>query len=273
MVAAALEDVELTVSTVPDTEFTAERLVLEHGGTLVNCTHAPAARAAELGGSVRPGKGSVLLNAGLVPGVANLLAAGLLARHPEADRLEIAFTILKDASGGRAGADFVHAGLTSRCHHRVLRVQMPEPFGQLSCVEVAEGDDFGFGGVGGGREIGTYLGFGDRSIDLTLRGLNAARLMQLLPRAAFSATAEEGGGPSEEPTAVWVGARRKGELLGVSGLECRGDYRGTAAAAQIFGEALLAIERPGCFNPEDLFGLEEIAPGLEPVGLEVSVAV
>jgi NAD(P)-dependent dehydrogenase (short-subunit alcohol dehydrogenase family) len=47
-VGAALRDVDLVVSAVADPKLTAERWVLEQGGLLVNCSHAPA-RAARRG--------------------------------------------------------------------------------------------------------------------------------------------------------------------------------------------------------------------------------
>jgi hypothetical protein len=270
-VAPAFRGVDLVINTVPHPAWAAERAILKQGGVLVNCSHAPGRAAAAIAAEAGELKGTVLLNAGLVPGVTNLVAAELLEEYPRADCLEVAFTVLSAATAGRAGGEFVHRGLTSQRHHRVVELPMPRPFGRLSFIEVAEGEDGGFGGVAGKREVTTYLGFGERPLRLALRAMNALRLISFLPRATF--TLDRGGAAeaSREPTAVWVGARRGTKRLGASLLECEGDYRTTAAAARVFGEALLdGRGRPGCFNPEDLFTLSDLLPAFDDVGLRVT---
>jgi hypothetical protein len=267
----AVHDVDLVVSTVPHPSWSAERVVLEHGGFLVNCSHAPARVPVRITAAAKDPKGLVLLNAGLVPGVANLVAAELLERQPRADCLEVGFTVLSAATAGKAGGEFAHRGLTSRRRHRVVTLPMPEPFRGLKFIQTAEDEDGGFGGVADGRAIETYLGFADRPLDLALRAINSLRLMSALPRAAFAVDRGGSGVASREPTAVWVGARRGGERLGASMIECDGDYRVTAAAARIFGEALRDLRhRPGCFNPEDLFCLDDLLPAFEEVGLHLT---
>jgi hypothetical protein len=47
-----------------------------------------------------------VLHAGLAPGVTPLVAAELLARHPEAETLEVALTLSAQTTSGRAGAEF-----------------------------------------------------------------------------------------------------------------------------------------------------------------------
>jgi hypothetical protein len=267
---SALEGVDLVISTVADPGLAAERWVLEHGGTLVNCSHASGAAAQTLEAEAGPAKGTILLNAGLVPGVANLAASALLTSHPQADCLEVAFTVLKEGTAGRGGADFIHAGLVSRSHHRVRTLSLPEPFGRQTCIEIHEDEDCGFAGVAGGREVRNYLGFADWSASWSLRAVNAMRLMRLLPRAAFATGAASPGSASREPTAIWLGAKRGNEGIGASVLECEGDYRTTAEAARVFGEALLARGRPGCFNPEDLFDFGELAAPLTEIGVRVA---
>jgi hypothetical protein len=270
-VVPALRDVDLVINTVAHPGWAAERAVLEGGGVLVNCSHAPARAAAAMLAEAKGSNGTVLLNAGLVPGVANLMAAELLAANPRADRLEVAFTVLRAGTAGRAGGEFAHRGLTSQSHHRVVRLPMPEPFGELSFIEVAEGEDGGFGGVAGWRTLETYLGFGDRPLDLALRAMNSLRLISVLPGAAFTLGLGSRADASREPTAIWVGARRGDERLGASVLECEGDYRSTAIAARLFGEVLLGRRgRRGCFNPEDLFRLDDLLPALADLGLRVT---
>jgi hypothetical protein len=265
-----LNGVDLIVSAVADPGFAAERWVLANGGLLVNCSHAPGATATalttEIDGRCR---GTVLLNAGLVPGVANLVAAELLDKHPAADTLEVAFTVVRQATAGSGGGEFVHSGLASCSHHEVVGLPLPEPFGHLTCIEIHESEDCGFAGVAAGRRVKNYLGFGDRSIAWGLRIANALHLMRALPKAAFAVDAAHTEHPSREPTAIWVGARNGRELLGAQTVECEGDYRTTAEAARMFSEALIADRRPGCFNPEDLFNVGDLAAPLNEMGVRV----
>jgi hypothetical protein len=270
-VAPAVHDMDLVVSTVPHPGWSAERVVLEEGGFLVNCSHAPARVATAITAEANEPKGTVLLNAGLAPGVVNLVAADLLENHPEADCLEVGFTILSAGTAGKAGGEFAHHGLTSRHRHRVVTLPMPEPFGRLKFIEIAETEDGGYGGVAGSRSVENYLGFADRPLNLLLRTLNALGLMSVLPRAPFAVNRGGKGAASKEPTAVWVGARLGGERLGASMLECEGDYRSTAAAARVFAEALVDGQfQPGCFNPEDLFSLDDLLSEFEDVGLRIT---
>jgi hypothetical protein len=212
----------------------------------------------------------VLLNGGLVPGVANLIAADLLDRHPEADTLEVAFTVLREGTAGRGGGEFVHSGLAARSRHRTIELPMPAPFGELRCIEIHESEDCGFAGVAGGRRVRNYLGFGDRPAAWALQTANALGLMRLLPRVAFTAGNGGTGPPSQEPTAIWIGVRRGRKLLEASTAACKGDYRMTGFAARLFGEALVANPRPGCFNPEDLFDLGDFVSPLNEMGVRIA---
>lgn len=267
-----LGDVDLVVSSVPHPGFAAERAVLEQGGTLINCADVPARKAAALGAEVGEPKGTVLLNAGMLPGVANLLAAELLEKYPQADCLEVGFTVHMGETSGNAGAEWAHRALTCQRHHRVIKLPLPEPYGELKFMQVAEPEDVGLGAVAGDRRNETYLGFVDRPVSFALRVINGLRLMSLLPRFAFvmgrTGATEEA---STDLTLMSIAVRRGSERLGVSILECDGDYRTTAAVARVFAEALLDRgSRPGCFNPEDLFSLDDLLLALENVDLRIT---
>jgi hypothetical protein len=272
-IASAMSDVDLVVSTVAHPGLTAERLVAERGGTLVNCSHASGHAARAIAMDTGQPRGTVLLNGGLVPGVANLVAADLLRGHPEADCLEVAFTVLNRGSAGRAAGEFAYRGLACRSHHRVSKLPLPDPFGDLACIEIDEQEDGGYyAGVARSRRVETYVGLGDWPLSLALRAANALRLMRLLPRIAFTVQRGDPNGLSSEPTVVWVGARRGGERLDACTIECEGDYRTTAAMARIFGERLAGSGRPGCFNPEDLFELSDLRPSLDKAGIKIADA-
>lgn len=265
----AVRDVDLVISTIPHRELAAERHVLEHGGVLINCSHAPSTTTEVLAREVKEPKGAVLINAGLAPGIANLEAVELLSHYPEADCLEVAFTILSAGTAGKAGGEFAYQGLSSRSHHRVVRLPLPHPFGDTACIETAGSDGY-FGSAAGTRTVETYLGFADLTLNLGLRTANALRLMRLLPKPAFAAERGRPDRASREPTAVWLGARKGGERLGSSIIECEGDYRTTAEAARLFGQKLLAADRAGCFNPEDVFSIEDLLPLLTAEGTRIS---
>jgi len=66
------------------------------------------------------------MNAGIAPGVTNLLAAELLEENPDADEVELVFTVTTHGTGGAAAAPFAHRGFTGRGHHRVMQVTLPE---------------------------------------------------------------------------------------------------------------------------------------------------
>lgn len=271
-VAPALAGVDLALSAVPHPGCTAERLVLDRGGLLVNCSDLPAHTAPALAEASEDPKGTVLLNAGLAPGVGNLVAAELLAEHPEADCLELAITVYVGETAGRAAGEFAHRALTARRHHRVIKLPMPKPFGELAFIQVAEDEDVGMGGVAGDRRNETYLGFADRYANLAARAVNGMRLMSALPRAPFligrDRAIEEA---SRHPCAICIGVRRGDRRLAASVIECEGDYRGTAASARVFAEELLERpKQPGCFNPEELFRLDELLPALAEAGVSVS---
>jgi hypothetical protein len=154
----------------------------------------------------------------------------------------------------------------------VLELPLPEPFGRTSCIEVGEGEDQGFAVVAGGRSVERYLCFADPPLRLALHAINALRLTTLLPRAAFVLGARRNRGTaSREPTVIWVGACHRKRRLGVRILECEGDYRTTATLARLFAiELLHHPSQPGCFNPEDVLTLEQLAPSLDGIGLRVT---
>ncbi|HEX4837848.1 MAG TPA: NAD-dependent epimerase/dehydratase family protein, partial [Solirubrobacteraceae bacterium] len=248
-----LERVDLIVSTVCHTSLNEERLVLERGGVLVNCTHFHRKEMASLAASVQEAKGTVLLNAGLVPGISNLAAAKLLKKHPQADCLEVALTVLNKGTAGREGGEIVYEGLTSPGKHPVMKLSLPEPFGELPCIgATSQEEDFGFGGVAGSRDVKLYLAFGDRWLSVFLRAHNALGLLRIMPKVLFRVNRGPQAEPSREPTVIWLGARRGAERLGASIVQCEGDYRTTAAAGHLFSERLFADSRPGCFSPQDL---------------------
>lgn len=274
-IAAALADVDVAVNTVPHPELPAERVALREGGRVVNVsTHPPAAGRA-LRAQAHDARGTVLLNSGVAPGVTNLVAADLLARHPDADVVEIALTISAGGASGRAGGTFAHRGFTSARKHRTRRIPLPEPYGERTCLGFAEEERGWLGDVADGRAVESYICFAERAPAMAMLALNRLGLMSVLPRFAF--VVGRGKVPEEasrERVAEWVAVRAGDQRLAARTVECRGDYASTAAvgvgfAAALLGERGAEVPSTGCFYPDELFTLAEFEPALREAGIEV----
>jgi hypothetical protein len=265
-VAAALQADELVVNTVPHPGLPAERHVLDHGGTLINMAGLPAAAARSLRAVAAGARGTVLMNAGLAPGVTSVVAADMLRLHPEADELEIVLTVSTTIARGPAGADFVHRGLTAVGRHRTARVPLPAPFGERVCVGFGEGDAGWLGGVAEGRLVRLYVCVAEPAAHEQLLAENAAGTMRTLPPSLFRSAAGRGG---EEPVAHWIAAVRRGRRLSARTVECRGDFASTARSTLVFASVLASRSRAGCFGPEEICRLADIEPALRSAGITV----
>jgi hypothetical protein len=263
----ALREDELVINTVAHRALIAERLVLERGGTLINIGALPAAAARELRAVAGGARGTVLMNAGLAPGVTTIVAADLLRRHPEAEELEMVFTLSIAAPRGSASVDFVHSGLAAVARHRTVLAPLPKPFGERVCLGFREEDAGWLGGIAEGRLVRPYICVLEPAVHERLLAVNGAGAMTRLPRSA--------GNParSKEPVAHWIAAIRGDRRLAARTVRCYGDSTHTARSAVVFAEALLA--RPpggGCFDPEEICALEDIRAALQGAGIRVLAA-
>lgn len=103
-VRTAMRGVDVVVNTVPDVALVAERAVLEAGGTLLNVSALPAAAGIELRNDATSPRGMVVMNAGIAPGLTSVVAGDLVDRYPDADEVEIVFTVSTKGTSGPAGA-------------------------------------------------------------------------------------------------------------------------------------------------------------------------
>jgi hypothetical protein len=301
----ALREDELVINTVAHRALVAERLVLERGGTLINIGALPAAAARELRAVAGGARGTVLMNAGLAPGVTTIVAADLLRRHPEAEELEMVFTLSTAAPRGSASVDFVHSGLAAVARHRTAVVPLPKPFGERVCLGFREEDAGWLGGIAEGRLVRPYVCILEPAVHERLLAVNGAGAMTRLPRSLLSPapvlaptpvlTPVPGPGPgpvpgaalgrspvpapagnparSKEPVAHWIAAIRGDRRLSARTVRCYGDSTHTARSAVVFAEALLA--RPpggGCFDPEEICALEDIRAALQGAGIRILAA-
>ena len=276
-VRAALQDVDLVANPVPDERLVAERVVLEHGPAIVNVSAIAAARGWALQQEAAPGRGLVLIHAGLVPGITSLVAADLLRRHPEADELELAFTLSATATSGKSGAGLIHRYLTAARHHSTFRADLGAPLGARTCFEVGP-EDRGWLSeqLLGRRRVRLGVYFRERALQGLFRALNRLRMIRGTPRLAF--VVGRGRVPAEatrEPIAEWVAVNRAGERLAARVVHGRGDYRMTAQSTVVLGEALVQLRarepsRGGVFAPEELFALEQLGPAFERAGFQIA---
>jgi NAD dependent epimerase/dehydratase family len=275
-VAAVIADVDMVVDPVPHPELTAERVVLRQGGVLIDVSMRPAAAARRLRGETASARGTVVLNAGRTPGVSNLVVADLLAAHPDADSVEIVFSFTAGGVSGRAGGESLHRHLTSARSHGTAVIPFPAPVGPTRCLRFAESEDGWLGDLAGRRGVATYARFSPRALRRAVLSVNALRLMQALPRAAFVPRGRNRRAElTTESLTEWVAVRREGAHLAARTITGAGNYRVTAAATLVLAQALLDPARrdrvpPGCFEPQQLFSLPELEADLRQRGLAVN---
>jgi hypothetical protein len=275
-VAAAIVGVDLVVDPVPHPGLTAARVVLREGGALIDVSMRPAADVQRLRAEAASARGTVVLNAGRTPGLSNLVVADLLAAHPHADAVEIVFSFTAGGASGRAGGESVHRYLTSARRHKTAMIPFPAPVGPTRCLAFAEVEDGWLGELAGRRAVATYARFRPRVLHCAMLGVNALRLMQVLPVAAFVPRRKNRQTElTTEPVIEWVGVRRQGTLLEARTITGEGNYRVTAAATLVLAESLLdpgrrGRARPGCFEPQELFSLPELEANLQQRGVAVN---
>ena len=269
-----VEGVDLVVSTVPDPTLAAERHVLENGGVMLNLSAEPARALSSLRGG-GPADGTVVMNAGIAPGVTNLVAAALLEEHPEADEVELVFTVTTKGSGGRAAGDFAHRGLTGVRHHRTSTMRLAPPFGTRQVLGFAEADRGWLGPAAAGITVSPYVCLAERPAQGLMLALNSARLISLLPRAALrSRRSTAVAAASSEPVAHHVSVLAAGRRLGIGLVRGHGDFRMAAESSVVFADALLGRDggeavKPGAWYPEEVLTLQRLAEPLGQAGIAV----
>lgn len=261
----------LVVNTAPHPGLLAERTVLDRGGVAINISALPAAAGRSLRAVAGGARGTVLMNAGLAPGVTNLVAKDLLDSHPEADELEIVFTLSAKTPRGPASAEFIHRGLAALARHRTALIPLPAPFGERRCVGFGESDAGWLGGVAEGRLVRLYICVVEPELHQRMVALNDDGAMRnLLPSAIGPRHATNAEKPSREPVAHWIAALRNRRRLGARTVRCRGDFLHAARSTVAFAAALARGEPPrGCFDPEELIVLGEIEPKLRAAGVRI----
>ena len=269
-VAAALEEHELLVKTVPHPGLFLERAVLERGGALINTSALPAAAGRSLRAVAAGARGTVLMNAGVAPGVTNLVAADLLRTHSSAEELEIVFMVSAAALRGSGGAEFLHRSLVAVARHRTALIPLPDPFGARTCLGFAEAETGWLGGVAEGRVVRLYVCVTEPAAHERVLMLNRAGTMHRLSRSLVEPHPPVGTGASGQPVAHWIAVRRRGRRLAARTVECRGGSLHTARTTVVFAERLIEQPQPGgCFDPEEICTLAQIEGRLSAAGVKI----
>jgi hypothetical protein len=101
--------------------------------------------------------------------------------------------------------------------------------------------------------------------------LNARGELSKLPRSAVAVKPPaQPGKASQEPVAHWVAASHRGKRLAAITVECEGDFVNAARSAVVFATAQLGRrQRPGCFDPEEVFVLNDLEPPLHAAGIRI----
>jgi hypothetical protein len=261
-VADASAHADLVLQTVPDPEFVAERLILDRGGTMLGIASLPLAQSSVLVEGAFHGRGAVVIDAGLNPGLTTLVLADLLARHPDADAIEFGYTnrLSPRTSGGRAGFSFFFAQLATERRRPTAEIPFPAPFGSRRCLEFSHGEEGWLGTFALEREAREYLYFAPAAGNALLLGLNRLGLLRVLDTPLLRMGRRRIPRKlSTEPKCDWLALKRDGQRLEAWTVEGRGDYRMTVASALAFIEAVLARPPgPGVHRAQDVFTLEDV---------------
>lgn len=267
-IASGLEGVDVVVNTVPHIGVLAERFVIDHGGVLLNTSALPVEYVEPLRVRRSTALGTVVVGAGIAPGLTNLVAADLLATHPDADEIEVVFTLSVTATTGRQGVGFLHRHLMAMPRHGTAEVPLPAPFGTRRCLGFAEPERAWIGDLAGARTVRSYACIAEPGVHDALLARNELGAFAKLPPATpADRAAANRMGVSNEPVAHWVCVRRSGKRIAARTIRCAGDYRGAAHATVALAHALQdararALLPSGVFGPEGLVKLAQLEPYL-----------
>jgi hypothetical protein len=211
----------------------------------------------------------------MVPGVTTLALEDMLARHPDADSVELGFTAAATQSGGRGGVGFLFGQLARERRRMVRKIPFPAPIGAQRCLAFGRGEEGWFSGLPERIDCASWIYVAPPAAMAGLHVLNAGRVLRLLsPRLVGAGRRRLPRAPSGEPKREWVAVLRDGRRLEACSIDGRGDYAMTVASTLAFAEALLErrAAQPGLcgvHGPEGLFRLADLMPGFERRGIRV----
>ena len=275
---AALQGVDLVVSSIEDPETRAEREILRHGGVLLSQATLPAAEQRRLHAHSACGaKGTVVLNSGLT-GALGLIVKDLLDAHPAADTIEIGFVGSVRASMGTTGSKTVHAWFTSAPKLSTVKRLYTAPRGLWPCFDMNHFDFLWLSeALVGKRKVRMYIGLAERALGGLMMVLDRVGLLGSVPQCMFTGMVKFRPTPktlTEEPIRMRTAIYSQGKLLAARGIDARGDYNSTTISTTLFADALLKLAdqgalRPGSFNIEDVVQWKDMKSELQSKRIEV----
>lgn len=272
-IAAACAEACVVINAIEDRQCRAERHVLECGGTILNMATIQLRDRERLRAAVPAPKGRVIFGTGY-SGLTAIAMKDLLARHPEADSVESAYTMSIMSMSGRSGALFGHRLLTGGSRRPTREVDFGAPLGRRACLDV-DGSDEGFidKTVLGSRSARLYITLVEKGIFRACLGLDRMGLLARVPAAWIRPqppTSTGVGAATTEPMMTWLGVWRRGRLLGERTLSTRGDYLTTARVAENMARLASAdAGRTGVFGADTWFDWPDIAPAAKAIGIDV----
>jgi hypothetical protein len=263
--AGAMAGVDLVVTSIEDPQVRAERAVLSGGGTLLSMASLPAVARRRLDIAADQGaRGQVILNSGLT-GVGGLVVKDLLARHPNADTIELGYIVSTTGAAGLAGARYVYRLLVEQRGLSTAPRLFSAPIGRKLCFDLSGNDEVWLSPtLVGPRAVRAFLAVAETPLSWVLHAANRLRFLARLPEALITAGVRLKPRPvelSREPMRARLAVFRQGACLAVEGIDAEGDYNSTVNTTVLFAEKLLTSEgyrlKPGVTCVEDLFRLQD----------------
>ena len=270
----ALVDVDVVISTVPHPELPLERHILESGGLLLNPATIPRSYLQKLTTSAGSARGTVVPQAGLTPGLGNLLATELLRSHPQASEIAIGITFSGLGTAGGEGARWTFGHFAEGARSKRRMVPLPPPMNDRSCGTKNLANEGWLADDRWPPVQRLEFCMAEKPVDLMLRGLARMHLLPFYARIHAATFGRRRPVATDEQIFHWVSVREPSGLEQGLLISARGDYRSTAIALAIFAELLwsraasseLAL---GLVRIQDVLELNEVKDIFEERGIKV----
>ncbi len=271
-VSAAISGSAMVVSVAPTLSPEIVRSTLRTGKVLLTVGALSVTDRAELWRLAPEGMpGTAVLNGGISPGLTNLAAASLLARHPDADGVQVAQMMSSRGTAGTSGLEYAIGRLRTETRHRTVDVPFPDR-GSVRAFDVSAGHDAWLERIPGLHRTDLLLVFPERVLSAFITAINALGLCRLLP-ARLPGRRRVPARMSREPFEEWIAVTKDGTTLAAMTLEASGDYWTTAASAEAQSALLLEKQRAGFLRPglHSIESVLELGPVASKLGAELVV--
>ena len=275
----SLVDSNIIIDILEESEWLpwAERHVLKHGGLLLNMATVERKTREKLFAESSDAKGLVVFGAGY-SGFTSIVARALLAQHPEADAIDLAYTVSLKGMSGRSGAGFGHRVLTEASRRRARQFDFGAPIGERTCMEISFANEGWLDqSILGDRKARMYLTLTERLLFSVLLWLDRRGLLQKLPRAMLRANPPRSldiRAATREPMHTWIGVSKGGRGIAACQVQTRGDYLTTARITEQFARQLHKKYTDGGLSAgirsiEQIFDLSDVSLAGNDAGIQI----